>query len=114
MRVLQLLSLVFFISFTTITTAYAESFQCVGMDGEGNKINVLYDEDTMTINVNGQILKVTNGTQGKNGVATEDFTDDNGKKVYVSLVTEGKGKFILRKIATKDDEELVRVPLACK
>ena len=96
------------------STSFAASYKCVGLDGEGNKINVLYDEDTSTVNVNGHILKIEAGTNGKNGVATEDFKNDDDVEVYYSLVVEGKGKIVLRQMTTKDDEELAVVPLACE
>lgn len=100
---------------TCISTAVvAQTFTCVGMDPTGKKINVIYDEDTATINVNGTILKIQAATNAHNGVATEDYELDNGKKAYVSLVVEDKDKIVVRQMDSKTDDELSKVDLACK
>jgi hypothetical protein len=94
--------------------AFADSYRCVGMDSHGKKINVLYDEGTSSINVNGTILKVEAPTQGKNGVATEEYELEDGTKAYVSLVVEGKNKIVMRQMDAKTDEEIATVDLACE
>lgn len=96
------------------STVVAQTFTCVGMDPTGKKINVIYDEDTSTINVNGTILKIQAATNAHNGVATEDYELDTGKKAYVSLVVEDKDKIVVRQMDSKTDDELSKVELACK
>lgn len=93
---------------------YAASYRCVGMDGEGEKINVLYDEGTNTVNINGTVLKVTSGTKGKNGVATENYKTEDDNEVYASLVVESDDKITLRQYNAEDDEVIATVPLACE
>jgi hypothetical protein len=114
MRITTLLSATLLLILTHSTNVYAEAYRCVGLDGEGNKVNVLYDESTETINVNGHVLKIEAATNGKNGMATEDFERDDGTKAYISLVVEGKNKIILRQFQSADDKELAIVPLACE
>jgi len=94
-------------------SVFAETYRCVGMDPHGKTVNVIYDENTGTINVNGQLLKVEAATNANNGVATEDYELDTGVKAYVSLVVEDKGKIIVRQMRSSDDEELSKAELAC-
>ncbi len=96
------------------TASVAQTFTCVGMDPTGKKINLIYDEDTSTINVNGTLLKIQAATNAHNGVATEDYEIENGKKAYVSLVVEDKDKIVVRQMDSKNDDELSKVELACK
>lgn len=113
MRMLISLFFMSVVTFVMSTATYADAYRCVGLDGEGNKINVLYDEKTNTVNINGTILKVEAGTQGKNGVATENYETEDGEEVYASLVVEGHDKIILRQMRAKDDSAIATVPLAC-
>lgn len=106
--------LLFISSLLFVSNVFADSFRCVGMDGEGNKIHVLYDEGTKTVNINGQILKVESETVGKNGVATENYMTEDDDEVYASLVVEDKNNIVLRQFRAKDDKELAVVPLACE
>jgi hypothetical protein len=116
MKISRMLAISAACTLIPLSGAYASTHKCVGMDGEGAQINVLYDEDTNTINVNGTVLKITAGTQGKNGVASEDYKMEDGEDVYVTLVVEGDNKndFVLRQYAAKDDKVIATVPLACK
>lgn len=114
MRALIHIGIFFSLALLFVTNSYAAAYRCVGLDGEGNKINVLYDESTNTVNINGEILKIESGTEGDNGVATENYTLEDGTKVYASLVVEDKSKIILRQYRAKDDEVLATVPLACE
>lgn len=98
-------------------SAYAEAFRCVGMDGTGQKITVIFDESTKTLNINGDILKITSGTVDGKGIATNSYHRDDGKYVYASLVNEGtkqQEKMVLRQFLDKGDVELAVVPLACE
>jgi hypothetical protein len=114
MRILTFVSTFFFLSLSGVSAVHAEAYRCVGLDGTGAKINVLYDEGTNTVNINGEVLKVESGTHGNNGVATENYELEDGTEVYASLVVEDKGKIILRQYKAKNDEVLATVPLACE
>ena len=114
MKTVKILGVCLIIALTSFQAVNAKTYKCVGMDGEGTKLNVLYDEDTDTINVNGNILKVEAGTQGRNGVATEAFDLEEGGRAYMSLVVEGENSFILRQYNEKADSVMMTAPLACK
>lgn len=101
------------ISLLFTTTVYAKTYKCVGMDSEGKKVNVLFDEASGTINVNGKVLNIVAPTKGKNGAATEDYELEDGTKAYVSLVVEGDDKIMIRQMSSDDDKELSAVELAC-
>jgi len=96
------------------SAVYAEAYRCVGLDGEGNKITVLYDEATGSINVNGRVLKVEAATNDESGIATENFKRDDGMEVYVSLHVADKNKISLHQLKAADDTEVAVVPLACE
>lgn len=114
MKLQQSFMLVFVSSILCVSNAMADSFKCVGMDGDGNKIHVLYDEDTKTVNINGNILKIESGTVGENGIATENYKTEDDGEVYASLVVEDKNSIVLRQFNAEDDKELAVVPLACE
>lgn len=96
-----------------IAAAHAGSYKCDGTDSDGKPLHVVYNEDAMTLTVNGDVLKVVAPTKGKNGVATEDYDDTDGTKTYISLVTEGKDKIVYREMRSKDDKELEVVNMNC-
>jgi hypothetical protein len=98
---------------TGTTIASAESMKCTGMNDSGKTVHVLVDWDTETLNVDGDIMKIVAGTQGENGVATENFKTEDGTLVYNSITVNGK-QITINQYDAKTDEFIASVKLACK
>lgn len=78
MRTPKLLAMSLTLMLISSMSVYAAAYRCAGMDSAGDKVNVIYDEGTNTVNVDGTVLKVEAATNGKNGVATENYELEDG------------------------------------
>jgi len=83
------------------------------MSQTGLTVNVLYDFDTNTLNVNNNVLKITGVTQGNNGLTSESFITGAGTAAYYSLSIDVSAKVTLYEFNTVTQELLNQINLAC-
>lgn len=113
MKLFKLLVLSLFVTLSLNQNLYAEIYKCVGTDEDGSAVKVIYDEDALTLNVNGSSHKLISATNNEKGLATEDYTTEDGKKVYDSLVVEGKDKIKLYQFDSATDKSQSKISLDC-
>ncbi len=81
------------------------------MDKDGKAINVIFDSDASTVNINGTIHKIDAPTIGT-GVATENYISSDGTNVYVSLIVTKNYDFILSLINADTNITIGRIYLS--
>lgn len=70
-------------------TASASTLRCTGLDGKGNHVRLVANEDSDYVIINGYSYKLVGYTRDGRGVVTENFINVSGKLVYDSIVPQG-------------------------
>lgn len=96
--------------------SFADGLSCIGMDGSGQTIKLIFDVDTASINVNGNILKIAGGSKDGKTVWTQDYLTDKGvlAKGLLTHKEVGDDNVTFKQVTTKKSEVIAVVPLACK
>lgn len=104
---LSLLSLLFVASVSQATI-----MKCTGMYDNGDPVHILFDDQSMTLNFDGTVHKITGTTENKKGLTTENFKNDNDEEVYISFVNDD-GDLYIKLFKAKNDDLIDTIHLAC-
>ena len=107
-RIIVISSIIFF-----STHAAAGALQCIGMDLKGNTIHLILDTESSTLNINGNILKVTGVIMGNKGVATQNFISNSGVVVYDAMVFLDPPDALFYQYNASTSDVLGQASLAC-
>lgn len=103
-----------FLFFLSLTSAWAESMQCIGMDGSGQTLRVIVDVPSGTVNINGHILEIASGSKDGRTLTTKNYVSDEGILAKAILThTPGKTDVTLLQVNSATKELIARAPLAC-
>lgn len=108
--------LIAFIFFSIPYISFAQGLSCVGMDGTGKTINVIYHLETDTINVNGDISKIASKSPDKKTMTSQPYLTANGTMSKVTLTQDNpqSERAVLKQFNVKDNKLITIVPLACR
>lgn len=110
------LTLIAVLSFFFSALAYSNGLSCIGMDGTGQTIHILFDVDTATLNVNGHILKIAGGSKDGKDILTNNYISDEGilAKGIMTHKKRGADDAIFLQVNAVTKDVIAKVPLACK
>ena len=91
----------------------AKAIHCAAMDSASKKIDVLFDDDKRTLNMNGTVLKIEPASNSQTSLSTEQYNLADGGKAYISIVMEDNGKMMLHQMNAANDKEISNIELAC-
>ncbi|MFJ1267884.1 hypothetical protein ACD661_04830 [Legionella lytica] len=101
-----------FLTFFHLGICHAGILQCVGMLN-GITVNIISDPDSKTLNVNGNILKVTGANAQNTGFRTENYINNNGVVVYYSMALDNDNKPVLIQYNGVNQDPEFYIDLAC-
>lgn len=115
MKLTNLLILIFLV-FQLTTLSYAAGLTCVGMDGSGQTLHLIFDVNTATININGKILEINGGSKDGKKMWTKNYISDQGilAKVILTHKKPGDDNSTLEQVNAITNDVIARAPLACK
>lgn len=76
--------------------AHADILKCNGTYSNGNPMHVIFDQNSNVLNVDGDVHSVVTSNPGNEGLATEDFENENGKMVYIAIVNNNNSNLNLK------------------
>ena len=96
--------------------ANSEGLSCIGMDGSGQTIHLIFDVDTATININGHILKISSGSKDGKKIWTTNYISDQGvlSKGILTHKKAGADDSTFLQVNAVTSDVIAKVPLACK
>lgn len=105
-------SMLLFSLFFIAASAQATILTCTGKDNKNQILNVSYNTDAQTLDVNGVSHKIVAPTKDRSGVATENYSTDNNALVYDSFIKDS-GKYRLHRFNAMTDDTIFDVDLTC-
>ena len=108
--------LVSILAFSISALSYSAGLICVGKYGSGQLLHVIFDVDSATININGKILEIENGSKDMKEIWTKNFLSDLGvlSKIVLILESPKDDNPILNQINSVTHELISKASLSCK
>ncbi len=91
----------------------AYTVKCTGTDSAGYSIYFIGDSNSLTVNINGDILSIVGKTRNNQGVVTQQFINVFGTLVYDSIVPINNNSLTLYQFNAVTQALLAQAWLSC-